>query len=380
MKLVIIVTALAPYRIALYEELSRLGNDVTVFSMMHHVKETREWDLSRRRFGFVHAILPGFVIPRRQWAFPLAVNFGVIPTLYRANPDIVISTGGFSLANIASFAYSKLWRKKFVNWCEFTLEDGSRKFWLKRLIRNLLSRYADGCIASSSPSKEAFKHFGANPDKVKIILLPVEVASFHGRAMAYRESADYPVKRRQYPGRVMIAVGRLDDAKGYPELFKIFDRVISTRPDVTLLIAGSGPKRQEYENHVRQKGWTRVHFLGFLEQDELIKHMALSDFFVFPTLNDSFGVVIAEAMASGLPVASSIHAYGTHDLVESGVNGFPIDPMNAESASETLLHMVDMSRSELKSMGQRGYEKIRSHDCKSAAAEASAYFSQFTTA
>jgi glycosyltransferase involved in cell wall biosynthesis len=376
MKLAIIVTALAPYRIALFQELTRTGNSVTVMSMMHHGKENREWDLRQYEYSFTHRVLPGITIPRKSWPFPLCINFGVIPTLWRANADTVISSGGFSIANVAAFLYCRLRKKNFVNWSEFTLEDGSRTSAVKRLVRRMLSRYADGSIASSSSSKDAFIHFGATPEKVKVVLMPVDVALFHGQSSAFRGSSEYQAMRPNYPGPVIIAAGRLDDIKGYPELFRIYEQVVKARPDVTLLIAGNGPKRSEYEKLVHEKGWKRVHFLGFLEPMQLAHYMALADFSVFASLNDSFGAVIAEAMAAELPVISSVHAYATRDLVEDGITGFRFDPVNVDAASETVMRMVNMETSDRKKMGRNAYDKVRQHDCENAATTALSFIKQ----
>mgnify|MGYP006342807155 CR=1 FL=1 len=71
--------------------------------------------------------------------------------------------------------------------------------------------------------------------------MPVDVALFHDVSTAFRGSPDYRIQRQRYPGPVIIVVGRLDDIKGYPELFRIYEEVIRERPDVTLLIAGNGP-------------------------------------------------------------------------------------------------------------------------------------------
>jgi glycosyltransferase involved in cell wall biosynthesis len=341
--------------------------------MMHHSKESREWDLSQHSMNFIHKILPGIAIPRSKWPFPVSLNFGVIPALRRLDADVVISGGGFSVANIGAFIYCKLWRKRFINWCEFTLEDGSRNSAVKRFIRRVLSGHADGSIASSSDSKEAFILFGADPKNVQVVLMPVDVETFHGKALDFRASPEYLIKKQQFPGPVMIVVGRLDALKGFPELFKIYDRIVTQRPDISLLIVGNGPLRDEYEELVRKNGWSNVHFLGFLEPEELAQYMALSDFSVFPTLNDSFGAVIAEAMAAELPVVSSVYAYATRDLVDDGVTGYRFDPRDTKAATEIILKMANTVEAERKKMGRVAYERVRQHDCASAAKTAADY-------
>ncbi len=373
MKLAIINTILTPYRIPIYDELHKQTGDVAVLTMMHHKGEQREWDLSQYPYQFKHKILPGLQIPRKNWPFPLSINFGVMPTLWRLNADVVLSGGGFALTNIAAFVYCKLSGKKFVNWCEFTMQDGSDRSAAKRFIRRTLSRHADASIASSSDSRDAFLHFGAEPENVRVVVMPIDVDFFHETAKAFRASAEYDVLKKQFPGPVMIVIARLGDAKGFPELFKAYEQVVASRPDATLLIVGNGPKRKEYETLACDKGWRNVHFLGFLEPPDVARYLAVSDFSVFPTLNDSFGAVAAEAMAAQLPVLSSVHAYATRDLVDDGETGYRIDPYDTATTAEKILLMVEMEEAQRKAMGLRAYEKVRRHDCATAAREVCDY-------
>jgi glycosyltransferase involved in cell wall biosynthesis len=106
--------------------------------------------------------------------------------------------------------------------------------------------------------------------------------------------------------------------------------------------------------------------------------MAFADFSVFPTLNDSFGAVLAEAMAAELPVVSSIYAYATRDLIEDGVTGYRFDPRDIASATETIEKMINMQDTERKKMGRRAYEKVRQHTCADAALMAADYIQKIS--
>lgn len=82
------------------------------------------------------------------------------------------------------------------------------------------------------------------------------------------------------------------------------------------VVVGDGPARQELE-----KRYPEVHFTGYLKGKALVDVLAHCDVFVFPSLTDTFGVVILEAMAAGLPVAA-YPVTGPLESVQNGVNGW----------------------------------------------------------
>jgi glycosyltransferase involved in cell wall biosynthesis len=372
MKIAILSTTHAPYRIPLYEAINRAVPEMTLFLMRHHSKESREWDIPH--FDFKAEYFSGIHIPLKKSPFPISLNFGVIPRLKRYNPDIVVSGGGYALAHILAFVYCKLFRKKFIGWGELTHEDGAQNSWLKRFVRKTLTKYSDGSIASSSDSKDVFVHYGARPEDVLVSVMPVEVSLFQDGAKAFRGTDAFRQLKAQYPGPTLISIGRLTDSKGLPELFKIYERVIESLPNTYLLIAGNGPERVAYENLVKSKGWDKVIFLGFLQSNELVRYVALSDVFVFPTLVDPFGAVLSEAMAASIPAVSSIHAYATRDLIDEGENGYSIDPENTQDAAEKILKILNMSQAQREKMGSKAQEKASKFNCENAASEMVEYF------
>jgi len=89
-----------------------------------------------------------------------------------------------------------------------------------------------------------------------------------------------------------------------------------------LVVVGDGPKRKEYEAE-----FPRVRFLGMKTHDDLALVYAQADVLVFPSLTDTFGMVIIEAMACGTPVAA-FPAPGPIDIIEQGKNGYLSDDLS----------------------------------------------------
>ncbi|HWP73226.1 MAG TPA: glycosyltransferase family 4 protein, partial [Methylomirabilota bacterium] len=107
-------------------------------------------------------------------------------------------------------------------------------------------------------------------------------------------------------------------------------------PDTTLLIAGGGPLLGELRAQVSRVGLgDRVVFTGYVAEAEKADHFNLGDVFLFPSAMEGFGLVVAEAMSSGLPVVASNRG-SIPELVVDGEGGFVCDPAGPEPFVEKL--------------------------------------------
>jgi glycosyltransferase involved in cell wall biosynthesis len=127
---------------------------------------------------------------------------------------------------------------------------------------------------------------------------------------------------------LLLFVGRVAAEKRIEDLRSLLAQV----PNTHLAIVGDGPYRQKLETLFH--GFP-VTFAGYLKDGELSAAYASSDIFVFPSAIETFGLVVAEAMAAGLPVVSS-RVGGVPELIESGVNGYIF-----ESGANSMIHYVN---------------------------------------
>ncbi|MGQ9849649.1 MAG: glycosyltransferase family 4 protein [Aggregatilineaceae bacterium] len=140
----------------------------------------------------------------------------------------------------------------------------------------------------------------------------VDAEHFHPRhysdAMRARLSAGHP------QDTILLYVGRLSHEKQINTIRTVLERV----PDTRLAIVGDGPARADLEKHF---AGTPTVFTGYLQGQELWSAFASADVFVFPSAMETFGLVLVEAMASGLPVVTS-RVGGADEIVRPGVNGY----------------------------------------------------------
>jgi len=358
MKLAVVTNILAPYRVPLFEAMAKQVDDFTVFLMAKR-EENREWEIGP--VSFKTEVLKGFHLKPGSSEISLHWNYDVVRTLRAANPDVIMS-GGFAPANIEAYLYCKLFGKAYVGWGEFTLRDNARSSMLRRVLRRWLTRGSAASIASSTEARDAFLHYGAADRSVLTALMPIEVERFHRDALAFRATTAYAELRERFSQPIVMSVGRLTDRKGFRDLLAIYEHVAAERPEASLVLIGDGQDRLAYEAIVREKGLRHVHFIGFVSQEVLPRYLTLADVFVFPTRSDTYGAVLAEAMAAELPVASSIFAAATEDLVQDGVNGYRIVPTLHAASAARILDLLELSPDERGAMGRAGYLIVKETD------------------
>lgn len=165
------------------------------------------------------------------------------------------------------------------------------------------------------------------------------------------------------PGKLRILfVGAMVKRKGLPHLLEAFAQIGAERDDVELLVVGDGPGRRRVERSLSRKVRDRVHFLGpVTKRSKLAGYYASADIFCAPSLGrESFGMVLLEAMAAGLPVVG-FDIEGYRDVVTHGRDGLLVQPGNARALGEALKYFIDSPESRRR-YGERGRAKARDLD------------------
>ena len=150
----------------------------------------------------------------------------------------------------------------------------------------------------------------------------------------YRSSKTRRLLTAGHPDKLlMLYVGRLSTEKQLETLRPVVDAL----PDTRLVFVGDGPARLKLE---RQFAGTPTVFTGYLKGVQLSRAFASSDVFVFPSTSETFGNVIVEAQASGVPVVAA-RAGGPVDIIREGETGLFFEPGRHDSLIETVRLLAD---------------------------------------
>jgi len=132
---------------------------------------------------------------------------------------------------------------------------------------------------------------------------------------------------------ILLYAGRVAPEKGLDALVPILDEL----PDCRLAIVGDGPARADLEKRFAK---TRTRFLGFLRGEELATAFASADLFVMPSMTETLGFVVLEAMSSGLPVVAAPRG-GIPDLVRDGETGTLVDPSDSKRFADAVRGILE---------------------------------------
>jgi phosphatidylinositol alpha-mannosyltransferase len=142
------------------------------------------------------------------------------------------------------------------------------------------------------------------------------------------------------PGTKLVFVGRLDPRKGFPTAVSAFARLAADRPDLHFVVVGDGPDRDAVKS-LASGLRERVVMLGPVPNRELAPVLAACDLYLGPSIGgESFGVVLVEAMAAGLPVVASA-VPGYEEVVRDQVDGLLVPPRDAGSLAEAVARVLD---------------------------------------
>jgi glycosyltransferase involved in cell wall biosynthesis len=137
-------------------------------------------------------------------------------------------------------------------------------------------------------------------------------------------------------GTKLLYVGRVSREKNLELLADAFIELTKSGFDAQLVIIGDGPYRNEMEQKLR--GYPAA-FTGFLQGEDLSQGYASADVFVFPSTTDTFGNVVLEAQASGLPVIVTDEG-GPRELMQSEKTGFVVKANDKESLLNAMLFFL----------------------------------------
>jgi len=159
------------------------------------------------------------------------------------------------------------------------------------------------------------------------------------------------------PGQpVLVHVGRIAHEKNIEFLFRMFARVVRSKPGAVFIVAGEGPALASCKAYVRSLGIAEhVRFVGYLSRErELLDCYRAGDLFVFSSRTETQGLVLLEAMALGVPVVSTAHM-GTADIMnpQRGARVAPDD--EAEFANIVVQLLEDAPRRAAMSAEARAY-------------------------
>jgi phosphatidyl-myo-inositol alpha-mannosyltransferase len=306
-----------------YEAMRRLGHDVWII--------TSKYGKERATEGHVIRLGTGYAIPANGSMGRVTLSWR-----FKERARALLAEHRFDVLHfheplVPFLSPTVLDQSDTVNVATFHAFGGfSPSYWIGRRFAGQLVDKLDGRIAVSGAARHFISRYF--PGDYHIIPNGVDLDRF----------ADAEPLEEWRDGTINILfVGRFEERKGLIHLLKAYHRLRKRKVDARLLVIGTGPKAREYRRFVGLRQVRDVEFLGRLTDHDKARFFASADIFCSPaTGQESFGVVLLEAMAAGVPiVASDIHGY--KNVVQRDVQGILVEPRNHRALAAGLYKLAN---------------------------------------
>ncbi len=291
------------------------------------------------------------LLPEESWhgAGQLRIALATWKKLSEIDPSVVLVPGYYNAPALAAALWARLHRRRTVLMTESTEQDHNRTQW-KEHAKSLLIRSLFGwAIAGGRPHLRYLEKLGFPMNRVGRFYNVVDNQFFVSRTDRLRRdkgAADFGL-----PDTYFLYVGRLAEEKNILGLLSAYASYRHEGGTWSLVVAGDGPQGAEARRYSEDLGIAAsVRWMGMQSSGELVILYAFASCFVLPSIREPWGLVVNEALASGIPVLVSDRCGCASDLVQPGHNGFMFDPSTPEALKQELWKMDALSDQQRRSM------------------------------
>jgi glycosyltransferase involved in cell wall biosynthesis len=308
-------------------------------------------------------VLPGQIFERTS---SIAIWRGVFSVLNRINPHAILICGYSTHDAWSTLAWCKLHNCATILSFDSKYDDAPRVRWRERLKGGIVRKF-DAALCGGKPHRAYLQYLGMKPEQIFDGVDVVDNDFFwQGAEQARRNPALYrSMPGLESPEPFFLASARFIHGKNLDGLLRSYAKYRRNLAETNegrqpwrLVILGDGPERSILENMVRSEGIQGVSFPGFLHIDQLPIYYGLAGLFIHPSHKDTWGLVVNEAMAAGLPVLVSSCCGCVQDLVCEGENGFTFASGDTTGLAD-LMRKVSSGQVDLKAMSVSSRNRIK---------------------
>lgn len=317
------------------KQFEKMGHRVFIFAPKY--KEYKDENLNVFRYPSIDI--------KFKFRFPLAIPYSRKMDKIISNLDLdIIHSQHPNLLGTAAKKWAKkkkiplvfTWHTLYDRYTNFVplVPD---KLAAKWIIRKAV-KYANACdqiIVPTESIKEIIQDWGVTNENVEAIPTGIEEESY--------KNPDRRLIRNKYgiseDETLLLLVSRLTEEKNIKFLFRTASEILKSKNKIKFIIAGEGYLVPELKKIVRQNGIEdKVIFAGIVDKKEIKNYYAAGDIFIYASKSETQGMIISEAMYSGLPIVA-VRATGIQDLIEDKINGFLVSE-NKEEFAEAINELI----------------------------------------
>lgn len=312
-----------------------------------NVDPTYAWDPVVGREGFERVLLfQGEAVESQPASRILEA---VDKVLNRLRPVAVAVPGWYERCSLAALRWCSRHHVPAILMSDTTAWDAERKPWRELAKKGVVKLCAAGLVAGTCHA-EYLRQLGMQRDRITLGYDVVDNEYFARKVEEIKKQKAETRNEYGLPERYFLASARFVAKKNLPFLIRAYARYRQLAAKAArgtqkteiwnLVLLGDGPLKAALAS---QRSTLNLHghvlLPGFKQYDELPVYYGLASAFVHASTTEQWGLVVNEAMASGLPVLVSNRCGCALDLVQEGVNGYTFDPCDAEQLAELMLRI-----------------------------------------
>jgi glycosyltransferase involved in cell wall biosynthesis len=318
----------------LAEAQAAAGHEVTVLVCAPGLKTGRE------TLNGVKVIKAGRVTTQAS----MPISFSQPAILAGQQPDIVHIQSPYPLGEMANWLLGRA-KATVISYQSDIIKQKTILRFYGPFLRRILQT-ADGIMINNPRYLETSAWLQPVRHKCRVVPIGINLSRFKPAVFSSSSSA-----------LKLFFVGRLRYYKGLDTLLYVLTEV----PQVSLTIVGVGPMQTEWQNLSLKLGLgDRVTFAGEIDETHLPDYYSQADVFVLPSnaRSEAYGIVLLEAMASGLPCITTELGTGTSWIVQDGVTGLVVPPKDP-SALTAAINQLAHNKPLCQQFGQAGLARVR---------------------
>ena len=280
--------------------------------------------------------------------------------LSQLDPAAVLVPGYYTLPALAAALWARTHHRTSILMTESTAFDHVRVGWKERVKSLLLRTLFDAAVAGGTAHRRYLEQLQFPMERVGHAY---DVVNNDALAAAVAEAQQGEPGSFGLPSEpYFLYVGRFAPEKNLETLLEAWIAFREAGGRWPLVLVGDGPTTHRLQQMLATSPFQAdVYLPGLRSSRELAPYYAFAGCFVLPSSREPWGLVVNEAMASGLPVLVSSHCGCAEDLVDYGHNGYRFDPALVSGLTERLHQIADLPLAVRKAMGQTSKRVISAY-------------------
>ncbi|OHD07722.1 MAG: hypothetical protein A2086_13540 [Spirochaetes bacterium GWD1_27_9] len=353
MKIALLTNFITPYRLPLYKEISKRVEKLKIF-LSTPMEDNRNW---KPEWDDLDVTVQKNITIKKNWKHShgfkdnlyIHIPYDTLFLLKKYKPDVIISSE-MGARTIQASLYKIFNPKcKLIIWATLSEYSELGRGKLRGIIRKKLLPSADAFLANGQSGKRYINKFGIDDKKIFFAPYTTDIKEF----------LDIPQEKDEKTANTLLFVGQIVERKGLLQFFDVLKTWGDANPDkkVNFIIGGDGREKNTLENYSLPQN-IKLEFLGNIDFKKLPEVYKRAGIFVFPSLLDEWGLVVNEALASGLPVLGSLYSQSVEELIQDGINGFTFHPDKKDEIYYALDKALSVDQQKLKEMRDKARKTI----------------------